>query len=57
MGEKRVVKFSVIIPVYKDKDIAKNAILSLARQFRSKDDDWAIECVIVMIVQMLICHH
>lgn len=45
--------YSIIIPVYKDINIAKNAILSAARQFRSTKQehaefsDWTIECVIV----------
>lgn len=52
-SEKNVVKYSVIVPVYKDKDIALNAILSLARQFKaSKEEhkqfsDWTLELVIV----------
>lgn len=48
-----MIKYSIIIPVYKNENIAKNAVLSAARQFRSskeehkKFSDWTIECVIV----------
>lgn len=48
-----MTKYSVIIPFYKDINIAKNAVLSAARQFRStkeetkKYQDFTIECIIV----------
>ena len=48
-----MIKYSIIIPVYKDINIAKNAILSAARQYRPTREkhkeyaDWTIECVIV----------
>ena len=48
-----MIRYSIIIPVYKDEKIAENAVLSLAKQFRTTKEenkkyaDWTIECVIV----------
>lgn len=48
-----MITYSIIIPVYKDINIAKNAVLSAARQYRTlreeqkKYADWTIECLIV----------
>lgn len=46
-----MIKYSIIIPVYKDINIAKNAVLSSARQWKPTDEnkphDWKLEVVIV----------
>lgn len=48
-----MIKYAIIIPVYKDINISKNAVLSACRQFRAMKDeqkkyaDWTINCILV----------